>query len=187
MSRALVASLWLAPVSLASLACGATVVEPDRVETPLFVAPDGSYRLELPLGWLRDGNSLTLEGQDQPTIAFNAGPVLSGIDPQAIDASAPELIVAMEHELAAQPGVRVIDCRSIILGGLPAFRIHFLRADPGDTSEPREILLCGAVSGDTLFAFSYEAPPGEAFTRELATFERLVASFQPLEPAAGGR
>lgn len=188
MPRLFAASFWLAAPSLAALACNATVVERDRVETPLFVAPDGSYRLELPLGWLRDGNALTLDGRDQPTIAFNAGPVLAGADPQAIDASAPELIIAMEDELATQPGVRVIDCRSVTLGGLPAFRMHFLRTDPEAADDgQRELLICGAISGETLFAFSYEAPAGEAFARELEIFERLVASFEPLASAAGGQ
>jgi len=163
---------------LGAVACQSTRVERDRVDQPEYTAPDGSYRLALPLGWWRDGNTLTAPDGDQ-TIAFNAGPVLAGVDPRAVDAGTPELIAAMEAELAAQPGVRVVDCSAARVGGLPGFRMHFVRATDSDE---REQLIVGAISGATLFAFSYEAASGAAFAAQTSTFEGLVESFEPFPP-----
>lgn len=185
MSRSSVSALAIAALACLGSACATTKVEPDRVEEPLFVAEDGSYRLDLPLGWLRDGHALTRDGNQ--TITFNAGPVLANAG--AIDASAPGLFLAMRHELEAQPGVTVLDCGPATFGGVPGFRMH-LRTEPaagGDAAAgTRETLICGAVAGEVLFAFAYEAAPGEAFGRDLPVFERMVASFEcRLAPRAG--
>lgn len=182
--RAFPAATALLTWALLAGACAGTKVEPDRVETPLFVAEDGSYRIDLPLGWLRDGNSLTRDGEQ--TITFNSGPVLAGAG--AIDASAPDLFLAMRHELEVQPGVTVLDCGPATFDGVPGFRMHF-RTAPSEESAgavPRETLICGAVAGEVLFAFGFEAPVGEAFERDLPVFERMVASFECRLPEAAG-
>jgi hypothetical protein len=181
----------LAILALALLAaCAARELEPELVERPHFVSEDGSYALELPLGWRRDGNALTRDGWEFQTITFNAGPVLADSDPQAVDASAPELLQAMREQLESQPGVTVLACLPATFDGLAGFRLHFRRSEPPapdappevEPAPPREMLICGAISGQTLFAFSYEAEAGADFGRDLDAFERMLASFDHLTP-----
>src|SRR5258706_15622075 len=96
----------LAALLLASASC--VGVESDggqRVENPTFVAEDGAYRLELPLGWKRSGQALTRDGWEQQTISFNAGRVKEPDDGQAIDASAPGFFQAPEQELTPPTGL----------------------------------------------------------------------------------
>lgn len=165
----------LAILGLALLAaCGTTEVEPERVETPHHVSADGSYALELPLGWIRDGNALTREGFEAQTITFNAGPVLEDAAPGSVDVGAPELLQAMREQLETQPGVSVLACLPATFDGLAGFRLHFRQGTP---EAAREHLICGAVAGQTLFAFSYEAAAGAPFAHDLEAFERMVASF----------
>jgi hypothetical protein len=172
-------------LALLTLACSATEIEWERVEDPRFVAEDGSYSLELPLGWVRSEHSLTRDGWELQVISFNAGPVLAPADGTAIDLAAPELLVALQDELAAQSGVRVIECRPATLGSLLGFRMHFTQevsvdpvADPGSPVGSAEIVIYGAVEGATLYAFSFENRSPASFTRDLEVFERLVASFE---------
>lgn len=174
-------------------ACSATEVEWERIEDPRFVAEDGSYSLELPLGWVRAENSLTRDGWKAQVISFNAGPVLETEDGSAIDATAPELIVALQEQLSAQPGVEVIDCRSVTLDALPGFRMHFTTQGPVESEEDPAVaegttvmVLYGAVEGVTLYAFSFESRRPETFERDLVDFERLVASFDRLGSVAPG-
>lgn len=174
-------------------ACTATEIEWERIEDPLFVAEDGSYSLELPLGWVRAEHSLTRDGWEAQVISFNAGPVLETEDGSAIDPAAPELLVALQDELSAQPGVEVIECRSVTLDALPGFRMHFTQQGPlaseedtGTLEGSTEMVLYGAVEGVTLYAFSFENRRPATFARDLEVFERLVASFDRLEPAPPG-
>jgi len=175
-----------------SLACSASA-EWQRVEDPHFVAEDGSYSLELPLGWMRAEHALTRDGWEAQLITFNAGAVLEAASALAIDPGSPELLTALEDELAAQPGVEVIDCRSVTLDALPGFRMHFTQEAPvdleGDTGTPpgsAEMVLYGAVEGVTMYAFSFVNSRPETFDRDLEVFERMVASFARREHAPSG-
>lgn len=170
-------------LALAAACAGPSVeTEWQRVETPHFVSADERFSLELPLGWVRSGGVLARDPDGQHSISFNAGPVLSGEDALAVDASAPELLQAMSEQIAAQPGVELFDCRAVKLDGLPAFRAHFAH-EPADGSAPsgrREHLLYGAIDGEMLYAFALEAPAGADFARDLPEFEDMVASFRRL-------
>jgi hypothetical protein len=175
---------WLATVSLALTAsCASTAVEVEweRVESPRFVSKDGGFALELPVGWLRSGQVLARDPNGAHAISFNAGPVLAGESTLAVEAGAPQLLQAMEDQLALQPGVEVRECRAVVLDGLPAFRAHYL--EHADGAPASEHLLYGAVAGEMLYAFALEAPAGAEFTRDLPEFEALVASFRRLAPA----
>lgn len=182
-------ALLLATASCAGVDSGST----QRVETPTFVSEDGSYRLELPLGWKRSGQALTRDGWEQQTISFNAGRVKEPDDGQAIDASAPGFFQALEEELRTQTGVEVLECGPQQLDGLEGFRMHFMRGaqpagDAGRAADSkREYLTCGVLADDMLFVFSYEAPAGDSFARDLPTFERMVQSFRHSAPPPGTR
>lgn len=185
MTRALLIASWVVS-TLAALGCSATKVEPDRIETPLFLAEDGSYRLRLPVGWWRDGNTLTRDREQ--SISFNAGPVLAEMQQNGIDPNDPRLYAALLHELEGQPGIQVVQCAAATFDGLPGFRMHFRTAPgqgEGQSEAPSETLICGAIAGEVLFAFAYEASSGPAFGRDLETFERLVASFEYLSDRPG--
>jgi hypothetical protein len=136
---------------------------------------------------------LTRDGREEQLITFNAGAVLETADALAIDPAAPELLTAMQDELAAQPGVEVIDCRSVTLDRLPGFRMHFTQEAPVDlednTGTPAgstEMVLYLAVEGGTLYAFSFLNSRPETFERDLEVFERMVASFARLEHVPPG-
>ncbi|NOT29628.1 MAG: hypothetical protein HOP15_04165 [Planctomycetes bacterium] len=177
----------LASLALALFpACASQSVETEweRVETPHFVAADGAFALELPLGWMRSGQVLARDPTGNHAISFNAGPVLTGDEALAVEASAPELVQALGDQLAAQPGVVVLACRAVTLDGLPGFRAHFRQSPPPDEASAAplssEHLLYSAIDGEMLFAFALEAPAGAEFARDLPEFEALVASFRRL-------
>src|SRR6185503_15968318 len=117
-------------------------------------------------------------------ISFNAGPVLAGEAALAVNAAAPELVQALSEQLAAQPGVQVLDCRAATLDGLPGFRAHFMRDEPADegskTPVKSEHLLYSAIDGEMLYAFALENAAGADFAHDLPEFEALVASFRRL-------
>lgn len=174
-------------VALAALAACASTVEESEWE-PLastrYVSEDGRFSLALPEGWLRSGQTITREGPEKQSISFNAGAVLPE-DAAPIDAAArPYLLQALQDELAAQPGTRVLDVGDAQLDGLPGFRMHFVQASPGDEARgiapgtERENLIYGAVEGNTLYALAYEAEVGAVFAHDLPAFEALVASFR---------
>jgi hypothetical protein len=182
-------ALRLAPVLLATLvACATTEVEPELVESSRFVAADGSYSLELPLGWKRAEQALTLEGWEHQSITFNAGPVLAG-EEGGVDPSAPELLTAMRDQLLAQPGIDLIECRAATLDGLPGFRMQY-RETTGETPDAAphvEVVVYGAVEGPMLYAFSLESRDPATFARDQAVFESLVASFRHADPPPSTR
>ena len=187
-------TLALAGLVLAlGAACASQSVETEweRVESPHYVAEDGSFALELPVGWMRSGGVLARDPDGAHAISFNAGPVLTGEDAIAVDASAPELVQAVSEQLAAQPGVRVLDCRAAALDGASGFRVHFVRepepeagaeaeADDAPPLPRSEHLLYSVIDGEMLYAFSLEAPAGEEFALDVPEFEELVASFRRL-------
>jgi len=168
-------------VFFASLvACASAGVEHETIESPHYTAADGSYSLELPLGWRRADNALTFDGPDHQTITFNAGAVLDE-ETRAIDASAPDLLVAMRDSLEAQPGIELIDCDAATLDGLSGFRMHFRPAlEDGQAADAlrAEVVIYGAIEGTTLFALSLESRDPATRARDLDVFERLVASFR---------
>ena len=187
--RAFVPSALLLTLAIGALTCTATEVEPELVESPIFVAEDGSFSLELPVGWMRSEHTLSHDGWDRQVIAFNAGPVLEAKDGQTIDASAPELLMAMQDYLAAQPGIEFIECRAATLDGLPGFRMHFrnppsVEGNGGSGSAAAaEVVMYCAILGETLFAFSLEGRSPDSFARDLDVLEKMVASFRHRLPA----
>jgi hypothetical protein len=184
--RAALSALALALGSgVAACASQSVETEWERIDSASYVSEDRAFTLELPLGWMRSGTVLAREPAGVHAISFNAGPVLAGEDALAVDASAPELAQALGEQLAAQPGVTVIDCRGVTLDGLPGFRAHFTQELPPDDSGAllqSEHLLYSAIDGEMLYAFALEAPAGADFARDLAAFEGLVASFRRLPP-----
>jgi hypothetical protein len=170
---------------LALAGCASSAVDSsyELVETADFLSDDGSFRLELPLGWRRVDHALTLEGWDRQTITFNAGDVLDA-EAGAIDASAPALQTAVREQLASQAGVTVHRVESVKLDGLDALRLHFTRTldEDGQPTDPCEVLLFSAVSGTHLFALSLESRDPTTRPRDFAVFERLVTSFRRTDP-----
>ena len=195
--RALCALALFSP-ALTSSSCAATHVgDAESGAAPIYVSEDGSYRLELPQGWKRSGQTLTRDGWEQQTISFNAGRVAQDGD-RPIDASAPGFFQALQEELTSQTGVEVVECGPTEIDGVAGFRMHFLRPEAlpdesdekqssaGGNAPQREYLTYGVLADGMLFVFSYEAPAGDGFARDLAVFERMVRSFQrsPTPPGA---
>jgi len=175
--------LVLAGLLLAVLvpACASTALEWERIEDPHFVAADGSFTLELPLGWARTEQALTHDGWEHQTITFNSGAVLAPDEGQAIDAASPELLAAMQDELSAQPGIELVEVRPARLDGLAGFRMHFRRVpvEGAEASAPgQQAVLYAAIDGVTLYAFSLECTDPATFARDLEAFELMVASFR---------
>jgi hypothetical protein len=174
-------------------ACAATEEESawESLASTEYVSPDGRYSLELPEGWQRAGQTLTREGPEHQTITFNSGAVLPEGEVPVDPAVQPYLLQALQDELAAQPGTRVLALGSATLDDLPAFRMHFVQAPSADdgtsAAEPsaeRETLIYAAIEGSTLYALAYEAEPGAGFALDLPVFEAVVASFRRV-PADG--
>jgi hypothetical protein len=178
--------LVLGSACASSRAAEPVEIEWEPVVSPSYVSEDGDFSLRLPVGWLRSGGVLARDPEGLHAISFNAGPVLNDEEARSIDASAPELVQAVHDQLAAQPGVEVLDCRAATLDGIPGFRAHFVQEDaPEGARSPakREHLLYSAIDGEMLYAFALETPAGADFARDLPEFEELVASFRRLDPA----
>jgi hypothetical protein len=195
--RALAGTLLVLLTAPFAPACHATQVETATIEDAHFLAEDGSYELELPLGWQRSEHALTHDGWEQQTITFNSGAVL-GQEGNPIDASAPQLLAAMQDQLEAQPGIELIECRAVVLDGLSGFRMHFRQAEEADETgteaaessgtDPNiadsstadsstEVVIYCAIDGQTLYAFSLESKNPATLARDLEALERLVMSF----------
>ena len=175
----------LAPVlalamACASTACASTEVEWERIEDARFTAEDGTFALELPLGWVRSERALTHDGWEHQTITFNAGAVFEPGVARPADASSPQLLAAMQDELAAQPGIELVELRPATIDGLPAFRMHFRRLAEDGAPSGAQAVLYGAIDGEMLYAFSLESASAETFPRDLEALEQMVASFRRL-------
>lgn len=171
-----------------AVACASTEVDWERIQDARFVSEDGTFALELPLGWARSERALTHDGWEHQTITFNAGAVFEPGVSRPVDASSPELLAAMQDQLATQPGIELVECRAARLDGLAAFRMHFRRvAEEGEEAPaaPAQAVLYGAIDGETLYAFSLESACAETFPRDLETFELMVASFRRLGASTG--
>jgi hypothetical protein len=168
------------PLLFLAAACASTAVDFERISDPRFVAEDGSFTLELPVGWSRHERALTRDGWQHQTITFNSGAVLEPAEGRPIDASAPELLSAMQDELAHQPGIELLECRAAQLDSLSAFRMHFRRLpeDGAPAGPAQQAVLYAAIDGRTLYALSLENARAETFADDLADFERMVASFR---------
>lgn len=172
--------LLVASVLALAAACASTEVEWERIEDTRFTAEDGSFALELPLGWARSERALTHDGWEHQTITFNAGAVFEPGVARPADASSPELLAAMQDELAAQPGIELVELRPATLDGLAAFRMHFRRVAEDGAPAGAQAVLYGAIDGETLYAFSLESASAATFPRDLEAFELMVASFRRL-------
>jgi hypothetical protein len=170
-------------LSILAVSCASTEVDYERIVDPHFTAEDGSYTLELPLGWARSDHALTHDGWELQTITFNSGPVLDVGGGTPIDAAAPGFLAAMQEELSEQPGIELLEVRPATLDGLAGFRMHFRRLpEEEDEPSPAQAVLYAAVENTMLYAFSLECTTPAAFPRDLEAFELLVASFRRRVP-----
>ena len=173
--------LFVALFSLLS-ACISFQVEWERVESTQFTSDDGSFHVELPVGWGRAGALLTKDGTGLQRIWI-----------LRLSEETLELIPSAEQlaaSLAESPACSNVESTHVSVAGRPATELSFagpvwpplLFFDALDGLSPQELQshrLYWFTVGEQEFVLGYSAVPFY-FERDLPVFERLVASFEPL-------
>jgi hypothetical protein len=159
-----------------------------KVDTPLAEAPDKSYTVELPLGWVRwmqepDGIAITRDGFDLNRIAVRrraldkAFPTLKkAASDSMLPSDLAELQIAELKSQAKDMPITVKDNSPAQIGGQPGFRIHLQYKN--DRGLPFDLVIYGLVTAKGYFTLGFNAPAVYYSGRFLGDFEKLVASFR---------
>lgn len=159
-----------------------------RVDSPRAEAPDKSYSVDLPVGWVRlmqnaEGLEVTRDGLALNRIRVNrvdlakAFPTLK--KPAHADMLPSELAELQIAELKSVDKETVITVKEnapAMLGGQPGYRLHLQYRNPRGLGMDRIIQGCATAKG--YFTLSYEAPGLHYLPRDLPEFEKTAASFR---------
>ncbi len=160
------------------------------VTTPAAKGPGGKGTLELPVGWrkvnvanpvmvTRDGfplNTIALE-QLKHKKAFKQTKKESRADmlPQELA----ENYIAEVKATAGIEGIEVLANEPATVGGRPGFKVHLAYRSTFDSDAIRyQQLVYGVATADGLYIARYSAPVLHYFARDLATFDKVMASFK---------
>lgn len=133
----------------------------------VYEAPGVLYRVEAPTGWeflSFAGNDLAWGGPEGEVIAVNS---------ECRDHGDPSLVVLTNHLLIGFEDRRVVEREELRLAGRGALRTHLKASLDG---LPVEMELTVLKKDGCVYDLTYLAPPSR-FDANLATYRRLVASF----------
>lgn len=174
---------------LAACAPWTRITPETRLETR-----SGDYRLELPLGWVKQTGGandlfLTRDGPALNVIAVARQPHTHKLrytrretSPELLPHELAELIIAEWKNTPATANIEILAAAPLLLDGRPAVRVQGrYRNERGLPIERVVVTLVDARGRLTLF---YEAPAIVYFQRGLPDFEGMVASlrFPPPQP-----
>jgi hypothetical protein len=181
----------LALVAAALFLCGC-VPSPARVDEPRTDAPDKSYAVELPLGWIRqvDQNKYLVASRDGfplNMIRIERAPLKKAFpltkkaaSESALPSELAELAVAeiraSESEVTA---ITVVSNEPASISGRDGFRVEVSWRN----LRGLEIVavVYGFADASGFYTLIYRAPRLHYFAKYLPEFERTVASFRRLE------
>ena len=174
---------------LSALVLAACVAPPARVDTPRTDAPDKSYALDLPVGWIR---STTVE---KDLVASRDGYGLDAIIvthrkldrafPRTKKAAAPSLLPfelaeleiaeakAQSPQLAA---LELIENEPALLSGKDGFRLKVSYRN--DLGLEIHHVIYGLADASGYYTLEYRAPRLHYFDKYYGAFETTVASFE---------
>ena len=159
-----------------------------RVETPLAKAPDNSFTVPLPIGWVRadfvkdriivtrDGPSLQLI-EAQHFAHDKAFPKTEKISsPGLLPSELAELTLAEIRTAEELNGLEVIENMPATVGGHSGFRLVIKFHNSKGLAYQREIV--GFANDNGFFQFVYQAPALHYFVRNKVDFDHVVAGVQ---------
>jgi len=173
-------------LTLLAILAGCSVWQ--RVDRAHTEAPDHSYSVELPLGWMRfapdsDGIDLTRDGFGLNRIEINrraldkAFPYLKkGADPAMLPSELAEMQIAEAKSAERELLITVKDNAPALLDGKAAYRLHLMHKNDRGLAFDRVIY--GLVTSKGYFTLSFTAPALHYSARDLPAFEKAVDSFK---------
>lgn len=159
-----------------------------RVDTPRTEAPDKSYSVDLPQGWVRlmqaaEGLEVTRDGMALNRIRVNrvdlakAFPTLKkAANPDMLPSELAELQIAEYKSADQETVISVKENAPAMVGGQPGYRLHLQYRNPRGLGMDRIVQGCATAKG--YFTLSYEAPGLHYWSRDLPEFEKTAASFR---------
>lgn len=143
------------------------------------------YALDIPDGWLKlnagEGLTATRDGwtlqkitvrqldPDKP-LGHTKKPLRQGMAPRELA----EVLVD-DVRAAGVGGLTVVETRPATVAGARGFRAVLAYKD--GEGLPRRAVLAGAFLGDRVWQVAYDAPERVYFQKDLATYEKALASF----------
>jgi hypothetical protein len=179
-----------AVLALALLGATACLPQPAFVAVPesgLFDGPDKAFTVALPKGWMRANDDETVfVTRDGPTLQH----IVIGRDDidEPLKGSKRKLSASMEpYEIAellageissaeGVSGIKILENAPAQLGGVSGFRLLVTYKDADGLR--MKSLYYGAVTKKSLWSVQYTAPARVYYDRDVATFQRMVASFK---------
>jgi hypothetical protein len=181
----------LALIAAALLLCGC-VAPPARVDDPRTDAPDKSYVVDLPVGWIRQADQdkqlmASRDGFPLNMIRIERAPLKKAFpltkkeaSESALPSELAELTVAeiraSESEMTA---ITVVGNEPASISGRDGFRVEVSWRNLRGL-EIRAVVY-GFADTSGFYALIYRAPKLHYFNKYLPEFERTVASFRRLE------
>jgi hypothetical protein len=178
----------LAAVLLATSGCLPKAPFVPTPESGVFEDPDdGAFTVALPSGWMRAND-------DEAVFITREGPTLQHIVIMRDEIDEPlkgskrklsrdmetyeiaELIAGEISSSEGVTGVKILDNAPAQLGGVPGFRLLVAYKDADGLK--MKSLYYGAVTEKSLWSVQYTAPARVYYDRDVATFQRVVASFK---------
>lgn len=159
-----------------------------RVDTPRAEAPDKSYSVDLPVGWVRlmlntDGLEVTRDGlalnriQVRRVDLAKAFPTLKkAANADMLPSELAELQIAEFKSADQETVISVHENAPAMVGGQPGYRLHLQYRNPRGLGMDRIVQGCATAKG--YFTLSYEAPGLHYWQRDLPAFEKAAASFR---------
>jgi len=183
---------------LVVLALSACVPQPARVDTPLTEDSGKSYKVDLPVGWIKQWTQggVLIVSHDGPllqTIMVSKAPLKEAFPKTkkaATEAALPAELAEMRiaelkatnEQLAA---LQVIENEPAIVAGKEGYRLKV--AYKSQRGLRYERVIYGVVDKNSSYALDYFAPSLLYFERDLPTFQKVVESFQLASANAGGK
>ncbi|HRH82021.1 MAG TPA: hypothetical protein PLW81_13330 [Thiobacillaceae bacterium] len=159
-----------------------------RVDNARAEAPDKSYTVDLPLGWVRlmldsQAIALTRDGFALNRIYIQRLDLAKAF-PQLKKHASAELLpselaeqqIAEAKTAAKETVLTVLENAPTLVGGQPGYRLRLQQRNPRGLALDRVIYGCATAKG--YFTLTYEAPALHYAARNLPEFEKTVASFR---------
>lgn len=159
-----------------------------RVDQSRTEAPDKSYRVDLPLGWVRfvqesDAIVVTRDGLPLNRIRIvrrdlaKAFPLLKkAAQPDMLPSELAELQIAEAKTAEKDSVVIVRDNAPALIDGQVGFRLHLQQKN--ERGLVIDQVIYGLATARGYFSLSFSAPALHYTARDLPVFEQMVASFR---------
>jgi PsbP len=179
----------LVAIAVLCTALAGCVPAPVRVDTPRTEAPDKSYTVDLPTGWIKqqtmDGNLIvSRDGYLLETVAVVRRPLKQAFErtkKDAADTMLPSELAELEiAEIKARDelteALTVLENEPALISGKEGFRVRVSYRNQRGLEFHEEVY--GAVDKSKLYLLVYRAPRLYYFPKHYPDFQKTVESFR---------